>query len=402
MADKSRIEWTDATWNPVVGCSRVSAGCDGCYAIDVAKGMERKSRGMCKDGGTPKQKALLAAYDGLTKDKARGLDWAGIVRCRPELLDQPLRWRKPRRIFVNSMSDLFHPSVPFEFIAAVVGVMAACPKHTFQVLTKRPGRMAEWFVWVATGGLSHHCTKAAARAVDGIGFSPADECASWPLPNVWLGVSVEDQAALPRLDDLRRCPAAVRFVSFEPLLGDVEGVDLTGIGWTIVGGESGPGARPMHPDYARSLRDQCAAAGVPFFFKQNGAWLPTPMHLLADYEETARMNGSGMPWWEEGGHALCMVRVGKKAAGRLLDGRTHDEWPELPHPAAPDSTARPSEASRSADECAASSGAGTGAESAQRAPVADAVVTECLRASLRQLRACCCSGCGMLVCTCRY
>lgn len=240
MGDKTNIGWTDATWNPIRGCSKVDAD------------------------GMP--------YEGVVDDRGR---WNGKLRQVPEHLADPLRWRRPQRIFVNSMSDLFHPDVPFEFVAAVFGVMAAAQRHTFQVLTKRPERAKEFFDWAA---------KETARQMDKSGAADCVQRAQhvhpdlyrrwhttdrgWPLPNVWIGTSVGHAGALHRIDQLREVPAAVRFLSLEPLHGPLGELDLTGIGWVIVGGESGRDARPMHPDWVRSIRDQCVAAGVPFFFME--------------------------------------------------------------------------------------------------------------------------------------
>jgi protein gp37 len=207
MADSS-IEWTDWTWNPVAGCTLISAGCTNCYAMRMA--------------------ARLAAmgsekYQGLTRKSGRRHVWTGTIRCDERALDAPRTWHKPRRIFVNSMSDLFHESVPVPFIRKVWRVMQETPRHTYQILTKRPERMVE-----------------VARDL--------------PLvPNVWLGTSVEDNRVLERIDALRQVPAAIRFISFEPLIGSVAGADLTGIHWVIVGGESGPRARPMDPEWVNEI-----------------------------------------------------------------------------------------------------------------------------------------------------
>jgi len=239
MADRSSIEWTDATWNPVTGCTKVSPGCKHCYAETFAE----RWRGV---RGHP--------YE-------QGFD----LRLWPSRLEAPLRWRSPRMIFVNSMSDLFHEGVPDAFIKDVFRVMAAAPWHTFQVLTKRAARMAEWH---------------------------ARHPEFWNLPHVWLGVSVEDRRfGLPRIPCLRGVRTMVRFLSIEPLLEGLGTFSLDGVGWVIVGGESGPGARPMRPEWALSIRDQCLAAGIPFFFKQWGG-------------------------------------VRKKRAGRVLEGRTWDEMPD--------------------------------------------------------------------------
>lgn len=242
MSDHSAIEWTDATWNPVTGCVEVSPGCAHCYAKTFAE----RFRGV---PGHPFE---------------RGFD----LQLRPERLRQPLAWRRPRRIFVNSMSDLFHDDVPAPFIQAAFSTMRRAGQHTFQILTKRPERAAD--------------------------LAPL---LPWP-ENVWMGVSVENQRWTCRLAALRTIPAAVRFLSCEPLLGPLR-LDLAGIDWVIAGGESGARARPMKPQWVEGIRDQCASQGVPFFFKQWGAF---------------DCNGR---------------RVGKGRAGRLLAGRTWNEMPSL-------------------------------------------------------------------------
>lgn len=373
MSDHSAIEWTDATWNPLRGCSRVSAGCQHCYAERVAHRFS--------GAGQP--------YEGLIYPSTKG--WNGKVRLVPEVLGQPWHWVKPRRIFVNSMSDLFHESVPFEYIAAVFWVMSVTTRHTYQVLTKRPARMLEFFQWllkrqdmdifpathddagywmsneVCDIGHEHPALKA-------LGWTPAtstrggyDNCGpGWPYRNVWLGVSVENQAtADERIPLLLQCPAAVRWLSCEPLLGPINfrwtpyahqatGQDyrkyleargsvneyeaLRLIDWVVVGGESGLGARPMHPDWARSLREQCARAGVPFFFKQWGEWRPP---LAGESYDTSKGQAQRVPCFivdRKTGCVRCfendafeagevMRRVGKKAAGRLLDGVEHNAYP---------------------------------------------------------------------------
>lgn len=236
MSDNSTIEWTDATWNPVRGCTKISPGCKHCYAETFAERWR----------GIPGH-----AYE-------QGFD----LRLVPKVLTKPLTWAKPRTIFVNSMSDLFHEGVPDAYIVRVWETMRLADWHTYQVLTKRAERMSK---------------------------------VAYPIPleQVWLGVSVEDRKyGVPRIEHLRRTPAAVRFLSVEPLLEDLGTLDLRGIHWVIAGGESGPGAREMRPEWARSVRDQCAEQGVPFFFKQWGG-------------------------------------VRKKILGREIDGRTHDEMPEL-------------------------------------------------------------------------
>lgn len=315
MSDKTGIEWTDATWNPVTGCDRVSPGCDRCYAETFSERWR----------GTPGH-YFETGFD---------------VQLRPSKLDLPLRWTKPRKVFVNSMSDLFHDKVPDEYIAQVWAVMAWSPHHTFQILTKRHGRMRSLIssrefrslvddYWYEFGRRYDQASK--------VGH-PGHPYDRWPLPNVWLGVSAEDQKRADlRVPALLNTPAVVRFVSCEPLLGPIDlgrippyGDALTDLGvpgttalsWVIVGGESGPGARPMHPDWARSLRDQCVNAGVPFLFKQWGEYVP---HFPLD--------GRDPDVWIEGPSEFPdmisktgMWRVGKKRAGRELDGRTWDQYP---------------------------------------------------------------------------
>ncbi len=353
------IEWTDETWNPTVGCSRVSAGCDGCYAIGWAKRLAAMQRGI----GMKE-----SPYEGLTVMRNDRRDWAGVVRPLPERLEIPLRKAKAwagKRIFVNSMSDLFHEQVPFDFIDKVFAVIALCPDTVFMILTKRPERMRAYFepenIWARI--------EVAARKIYkfDLGLGQIDGKTLMPiLPNVWLGTSVEDQkTADERIPHLLATPAAIRFVSYEPALGPVDfyggdpdprlggvvagkGVSLEpywepgqsgppnpGIDWLIVGGESGPGARPMHPDWARSARDQCQAAGVPFFFKQKGEWdwmgakppgtkgnfaivQPEGSAVLTD-EYPRAFNCFG---------ASVSERVGKKKAGSSLDGKEWKEFPE--------------------------------------------------------------------------
>ncbi|MBE3599797.1 MAG: phage Gp37/Gp68 family protein [Limnochordaceae bacterium] len=234
MGAQTRIEWTQATWNPVTGCSKVSPGCKNCYAARFAERLQKAGHPRYQNGFT--------------------------VTLHWDLLDLPLQWKRPRLIFVNSMSDLFHERVPETFIRSVFSVICRASHHTFQVLTKRAERLAA--------------------------LGPS---LPWP-ENVWVGVSIENQSYVWRADLLRTIPAAVRFLSIEPLLGPITDLDLTGIGWVIVGGESGPGARPVHVQWVRDLRDLCERNGVPFFFKQWGG-------------------------------------VRRTRAGRVLDGR---EWTEMP------------------------------------------------------------------------
>lgn len=238
MTTTSRIEWTEVTWNPVTGCNKVSPGCKFCYAETMARRLQAMGVDRYRDGF------------GLT--------------LQHDVVDQPLKWRKPRTVFVNSMSDLFHPDVPLDFLQRVFDVMERSPQHTFQVLTKRASRL---------------------QAV-------APEL-PWPS-NVWMGVSVEDRARAARVAHLQRVPAAVRFLSVEPMLEAIPDLPLGGVHWVIVGGESGRKPRPIHADWVIDIRDQCQRAGVAFFFKQWGG-------------------------------------RNKKASGRLLEGRTWDEFPTPAH-----------------------------------------------------------------------
>lgn len=339
MSNNSKIEWCDATWNPVTGCDEVSPGCDNCYAKTLAE----RFRGT--EGHYFEQ----------------GFD----VVLRPDKLTLPLRWRKPCKVFVNSMSDLFHAKVPDEYIARVFAVMAMTPQHTYQVLTKRHGRMRSL--------LSSEGFRPWVEAFVEEMLADGEVRYTWPLSNVWLGVSVEDQKRADlRIPALLETPAAVRFLSCEPLLGPVDlyrhmpAVDYWdsreteewGIHWVIVGGESGHGARPMHPTWARQLRDQCSASGVAFHFKQWGEWGPAPWRVdraegesVEDYKARAEATCAThayaiwadqygheayapdhKPWSAErtslGDEHASIRRWGKKHAGRELDGRTHDEFPE--------------------------------------------------------------------------
>ncbi|MGO6798364.1 DUF5131 family protein [Rhizobium ruizarguesonis] len=250
MAETS-IEWTDATWNPVAGCTIMSAGCTNCYAMRMAARLEAMG---------------VEKYAGLTRKTGGRAKWTGAITLDEKALAIPSSWKKPRNVFVNSMSDLFHPDVPVDFIYKVWDAMARTRRHTYQILTKRPDRMADV---LKSRGLP-------------------------TLPNVWLGTSVEDGGVLHRLDELREVPAAIRFVSYEPLIGSVLGGKLDGIQWVIVGGESGPGARPLNPLWIDEIFDQCTDADAAFFFKQWGG-------------------------------------KNKKAAGRAYRGRT---WDEMPSPSA--------------------------------------------------------------------
>lgn len=306
MGDRTGIAWCDATWNPTRGCSRVSEGCRNCYA-------ERQAVRHSGPGGS---------YEGLARSTPEGPRWTGEVRLVPKMLDQPLRWRKSRRIFVNSMSDLFHEKLTNEEIAAVFGVMAACPRHTFIVLTKRAKRMREWFQWVVDHDRAcppmtnvnsyllsmehqilgddgpHHCKEGWLGDPEG----------TWPLPHVVLGVSAEDQTTYhERIGELLRTPAACRMVSYEPALGPLDFrwggqslpeylpyQPLPKLDWLIVGGESGPGARACDVEWIRSAVRQCQKAQVPCFVKQLGSqW-----YSVGAKEPETRGHKSGADPWE--------------------------------------------------------------------------------------------------------
>ncbi|MFB7618110.1 DUF5131 family protein [Kitasatospora sp. NPDC056181] len=251
MSDRSAIEWTEATWNPTTGCDRVSAGCDNCYALTLAKRLKAMGAAKYQVDGDP---------------RTSGPGFA--LTTHRDALDVPRHWKSPRMVFVNSMSDLFHARVPLAFVRDVFQVIAETPQHTYQLLTKRSVRLRR-----------------------------VTERLDWPR-NLWVGVSVENAEHLSRVDDLRAVPAAVRFLSLEPLLGPLPGLQLDGVGWVIAGGESGPGHRPMEPAWVLEIRDVCAAADVPFFFKQWGGRSP-------------------------------------KAGGRELQGRTWDDLPQGAHAVLP-------------------------------------------------------------------
>lgn len=386
MADGTSIEWTDATWNVVNGCSVTSPGCTNCYAMKLAGTRLRND----------------PSRSGLTINTKAGPAWTGEVRFNDKVLRDPLRWRRARKIFVCAHGDLFHDSVPDNWIDIVFAVMALCPQHTFQVLTKRSARMREYFADSKTEGRIVQDAMSltpVGRDISGAGLmiSGGKFCfAQWPLPNVWLGVSVEDQTrADERIPDLLAAPAAVRWISAEPLLGPLDllspfciphellpnwatrddnwgvspligglspwidpsqtcldgGAGNVGhecnwakIDWVVAGGESGPNARPMHPDWARSLRDQCAASGVAFHFKQWGAscplrsdLVPVPRKDIGWVAKDGRYKfecseDDHTPMYDDDdkfgpGYWSQTVRVGKKRAGRLLDGVEWNGYP---------------------------------------------------------------------------
>ena len=253
---ETQIEWTDATWNPVAGCSLVTAGCTHCYAMTMAKRLEAMG---------------VEKYAGLTRRRGKHVVWNGVVKEDRQALVLPLAWKKPRKIFVNSMSDLFHERVSDTLIMDVWQVMRDTPRHNYQILTKRPERMAE----------------IVSNKIETV------------LPNVWLGTSVENEEVIGRLDHLRQTPAAIRFISFEPLIGPVGRVELAGIHWAIVGGESGGAARPIREEWIDEIHVQCVRYDTAFFFKQWGTW------------------------------GKDNKRRSKKANGREYRGKTWDEMPAL-------------------------------------------------------------------------
>lgn len=309
----TKIEWATETWNPVTGCTPISEGCANCYA----KRMSKRLVGRC---GYPEDEPFR-------------------VTLHPDKLDQPMKWKKPRMIFVCSMGDLFHEDVPNSFLDQIFAVMAKAEQHIFLILTKRPKRAKEY---ILKAMYDENCNyQGWYEAINDLGIPDVT-----PMENVWLGVTAENQArADERIPVLLQIPAAKRFVSVEPMLGPVDlslsdGVDLSmsigtglkpgksylinSLDWVICGGETGPGARPMHPDWVRSLRDQCQAAGVPFFFKSWGEWMPSyqtgaTFELSRLKTDEVVMSGPG--------HGVVMKKVGKKAAGRLLDGQTWEQRP---------------------------------------------------------------------------
>lgn len=399
----SKIEWTEKTWNPIVGCSIVSLGCTNCYAMKMAARIDLMSASGKQRWTEPRDPAeRLSHYAGLTKPSKAGPVWTGKLAQAPEhILTKPLRRKKPTMYFVNSMSDLFHEDVPDEWIDRVFAVMATANRHTYQVLTKRSERMRRYLTSFRDDGQGFVTRDGVDGYTPGVtGFNPA----RWPLPNVWLGVSAERQEeADARIPDLLNTPAAVRFVSAEPLLGplhleawlnphefcercdDGDGYgnrcgsatiprheqcpwrhavevvsddgmnsDVRTLDWIIVGGESGPGAQPMHPDWARSIRDQCVAADVPFFFKQWGAWLVgerqeqrddltwqpdvtfadgTDFAVLSDGHDIVlggaedEQAGPKHLWREFWGWQGHLIKRAPTKSLRLLDGR---EWHEIP------------------------------------------------------------------------
>ena len=380
---KSNIEWTEATWNPIVGCSILTPGCTNCYAMQMAARIEAmNAEARESERAKGKRHPVAAHYDGTTKKVNGKAVWTGKLALAPDsILLAPLKRRKPTTYFVNSMGDLFHENCPDEWIDKVFAVMALCPQHTFQVLTKRAGRMREYLTTLSKGAERARSNELVAdwqirlceanapgvlpitkndveRRLGRAGKLDRDPpTPHWPLPNVWLGVSTERQKeADERIPLLLQTPAAVRLISAEPLLGPIDldrlcgstldalsGHDFEAIGdirdggdlsrtqhppainWVITGGESGPNARPSHPQWFRDIRDQCGAAGVAYFHKQNGAyarWEPgLPAHCVI------YLDRDGGQHLNPGINREPLAPVSKSRAGRLLDGITHDAMP---------------------------------------------------------------------------
>jgi protein gp37 len=345
VAANSKIEWTEATWNPIVGCSIVSPGCTNCYAMKMAARLEAMFAGT--SGATH--------YRGTTKKVNGNAVWTGQLALAPEtILTEPLRRKKPTTYFVNSMGDLFHEAVAKGDIDRVFAVMALCPQHTFQVLTKRAARMRDYMTSVTFGRIDAACLSLKTD-------KPA-VAAHTLFKNVWLGVSCErQQEADERIPLLLQTPAAIRFISAEPLLGPINLTRINtpgnGLGWfdafaspdhcldwVIVGGESGRSARPMHPQWARDICDQCEAAGVPFFFKQWGEWAPglwsgagdpahfNPFDTSIDIPDLSRHDAwaNRVHWFDPDSapDGLGALKLGKKIAGRRLGGVEHNGFPQ--------------------------------------------------------------------------
>lgn len=302
----TNIEWTrnpdgskGETWQPVSGCSPVSEGCRNCFAARMAATRLKHH---------PRYAGLATIENG----KAR---WTGEVRLNRDVLGQPLHWKKPRRVFVCSMSDLFHEDVPFEFVDNVFNVMETAGQHTFQLLTKQPKRVLKYCQYHRPAGVR--------------GWMP-------PLPNVHLGVSVENQSAADaRREYLRQCPAAIKFISYEPTLGPVDWAGWEFVDQIISGGESGPGARPSHPDWHRATRDFCQEHDIAYFFKQWGGWVPNESGCGRDYHFNSKhiclnLAGESFDGWMEahGEHIAILAKASKKHAGHLLDGRAWQQFPQ--------------------------------------------------------------------------
>jgi protein gp37 len=319
----SRIEWTQKTWNPTLGCTEKSPGCTNCYAAKMAWRLMHMNTPVSKD------------YTGTVKKLPGGrLVWTGKVNMLPHKLIYPLTVKKPTIFFVDSMSDLFHEDIPFSFITSVLAVMALCPQHTFQVLTKRAERMHEYFEWLNCGVSAK--TKIRMETLHGCEPPKWDDF-EFPLKNLWLGVSVEDQKrADERIPFLVKTPAAVRFLSCEPLLASVDLLPVLDypvagtkhykrpIDWVIVGGESGPDARPMHPKWLTNLQLQCLQMGAVFFFKQWGTWI-----TIEEYKSMGLLDGSKHYEQVVLDSGQTMIKVGKKPAGRRLHGKLYNEMPVL-------------------------------------------------------------------------
>lgn len=327
----SKIEWTEKTWNPTIGCSKASEGCKNCYAI--------KEAWIRMGNPNPKIQAKFAGT--VYKTEGGALNWTGDINFGQDALTLPLRTKKPALWFVNSMSDLFHPNMPEEYIDEVYAVMALCRQHTFQVLTKHPDRMVEYFMGDWEGRVANKLTtvyQAKNTELFFLAREAREELESIPfgyyLPNVWHGVSVENQKwADIRIPLLLQVPSAVRFLSCEPLLGNIDlPVSIINhIHWIIVGGESGLDARPMHPTWAQHLREQCTKAEIPFFFKQWGDWMPINDWKEAGLHKKTCVYRDGYfdehMYVRHGESGQPMAKMGKKKSGALLDWTEWKQWP---------------------------------------------------------------------------
>jgi protein gp37 len=330
----SKIEWTEVTWNPTTGCDRISPGCDNCYAMTMAKRLKAMGSQKYQNDGDP---------------RTSGPGFS-VTMHAASVLEPIFKWpRSSRMAFLDSMSDVFHARVTAEFLGQVFATMALTPRHTYQILTKRPNRMRDILgdgrvqraMQEALQNLRRHGPTLPPSGTRLLAARVA-QC-PWPLPNVWLGTSIESDEYSWRADDLRATPAAARFLSLEPLLGSLPSLDLTRIDWVIAGGESGPKARPIHPEWVRSIRDRCTDANIAFHFKQWGEWAPGYSHgegengpgdTFVNLDGTTGrvwiddIDGCARNWcgdWGDGSYP--MTRRGKHHAGRELDGRTWDEFP---------------------------------------------------------------------------
>jgi len=327
----SKIEWTDKTWNPVIGCSKISEGCENCYAEKMAFRLTNMLKNT-KNHISNEINTSCIAYSSIIENGK----WNGKTALRKDKLQEPSKWKKPCKIFVCDMGDLFHESVPFQWIDKIFTVCACNPHHIFQLLTKRPERALKYFNWKEPDWANEGM-----REDDGVKIPFKDW--KWPLDNVWIGVTVENQEQSEiRIPLLSKIPVRIKYISCEPLLGPIDLSEiiyegqkiypLKFINWVIAGGESGPGSRPMHPDWVRSLQDQCEATNIPFFFKQWGEYRPFEKMSKPNFYIDSATNKINFivdgKWLDYPLITNCMfLKIGKKKAGRLLDGIIYNEFP---------------------------------------------------------------------------